>query len=257
MRKYLPLVIIITAAVFFLLPENTFGQATSSGFAISIPIADENANDGHIICSTEEGFVLCSETYDPRIAGILVDNPAASFEAEGDPTTRLVQSIGNVTVQVSAENGAISEGDLITTSEISGVGQKATENGFVVGSSLGDFEGSSGDDRGRVLVAIKIHPAAGVSGPRGDLLRLLRQGVGAPLFEPLDAFRYFLAALMIVLAFSLGFIYFGRVAKTGIEAMGRNPMASRMIQITVLFNIGITIIIVLIGLAIAYLILIL
>ena len=62
---------------------------------------------------------------------------------------------------------------------------------------------------------------------------------------------------MILISFSLGFIYFGRVAKTGIEAMGRNPMAGKMIQLSVLFNIIVTVIIVLIGLAIAYLILIL
>ena len=226
--------------------------------AISFPIEGE-AESGDIICSKPEGFVRCGRPFDPQMFGVISDNPATALEAEGTQgdTTRFVLTNGLVRVKVSGINGAISEGDLITSSEIPGFGQLADRNGYVLGASLDDFVGDGQDDRGEVLVALNIHPAAGLAGPRSDLINVLRQGISAPLFEPLDAFRYVLAALLILISFSLGFIYFGRVAKTGIEAMGRNPMASRMIQLAVLFNIVITIVIVLIGLAIAYLILIL
>jgi F0F1-type ATP synthase membrane subunit c/vacuolar-type H+-ATPase subunit K len=73
----------------------------------------------------------------------------------------------------------------------------------------------------------------------------------------LASLRYLLAFLIAIIAFVLGFIYFGRVVRVGIEAIGRNPLARRMIQITMLFNILITIVIVLAGLLIAYLILVL
>jgi F0F1-type ATP synthase membrane subunit c/vacuolar-type H+-ATPase subunit K len=52
-------------------------------------------------------------------------------------------------------------------------------------------------------------------------------------------------------------IYFGKASRAGIEAVGRNPLAKRVIQLTVVMNIVLTIVIVLVGLAIAYLILIL
>ena len=62
---------------------------------------------------------------------------------------------------------------------------------------------------------------------------------------------------MVLIAFTLGMIYFGRSSRAGIEAIGRNPLAKRVIQFTVFMNIVLTIVIVIVGLAIAYLILIL
>ena len=251
------LITVFLASTFF--PTLIFGQADSSGVAVSYPINVEGVESGHIICGTTDGFTLCDSEYDPQMFGVITDNPSVALEApgtEGD-ATRLVLSDGVARTKVSGSNGPIAEGDFVTTSDIPGVGQKADRSGYVLGASLDDFSGESDDVRGEVLVALNIHPAAGLAGPRSDLLSIIRSGVTAPLFEPLAAFRYILAALMILIAFSLGFVYFGRVAKTGIEAMGRNPKASRVIQLSVLFNIVITIIIVLIGLAIAYLILIL
>lgn len=260
MKSSLPkITIVLFTLFFFFTPKYVFGQADSSGVAISYPINADTAESGHIICAGSEGFVLCDRAFDPQLAGVITDNPAVALEApgtEGD-ITRLVLANGTAVVKVSGEGGAIKKGNFVTSSEVPGVGQLATRNGYVLGAALDNFDGESADDRGEVLVALNIHPAAGLAGPRSDLINIIRQGISAPLFEPLAAFRYVLAALMIVLAFSLGFIYFGRVAKTGIEAMGRNPTASRMIQMAVLFNIVITIMIVLIGLAIAYLILIL
>lgn len=232
-------------------------QVTSSGIAISIPITEENVQNGHIICSGTEGFVLCTSPYDPAMYGVISDNPAAALEAEGEKPTRLLLPKGNALVRISGADGNISEGDPITSSEIPGVGKLATRNGYILGNAMEDYEPASSDDVGQILVAVNIHPAAGLSAARSDLLQVIRQGVSAPLFEPLASLRYILAAAMILLAFSLGFIYFGRVAKTGIEALGRNPMAARMIQLSVVFHIVITVVIVLIGLAIAYLILIL
>ncbi len=248
----------------FIIPSNILGQATSSGIAISVPIASDNVINGNVICSPEKqpeeergGFILCGNSFDPALYGVVSDSPAAAFEATGDKPTRLVQTFGNAQVTVSSANGNIAEGDPVTSSDVPGIAQKADRNGYVLGTALDDWQSDSPDEVGTILIAINVHPASGLSGARSDLLQALRQGVSAPVFEPLSSLRYILAAAMILIAFSLGFVYFGRVAKTGIEAIGRNPMAGRMIQISVLFNIVIVIIIVLIGLAIAYLILIL
>jgi hypothetical protein len=73
---------------------------------------------------------------------------------------------------------------------------------------------------------------------------------------PLESLRYLLAFIIAIVSFGLGFLYFGRVIKTGVEAIGRNPLASRTIQATIFVNIVITIVIVGTGLALAALILI-
>jgi F0F1-type ATP synthase membrane subunit c/vacuolar-type H+-ATPase subunit K len=78
-----------------------------------------------------------------------------------------------------------------------------------------------------------------------------------PLLEPIESLRYLLAIAMVLIAFTLGMIYFGRSSRAGIEAIGRNPLAKKVIQLTVFMNIILTVVIVLVGLGIAYLILVL
>jgi F0F1-type ATP synthase membrane subunit c/vacuolar-type H+-ATPase subunit K len=53
----------------------------------------------------------------------------------------------------------------------------------------------------------------------------------------------------------LGFVFFGRVVARGVEAMGRNPLAGSLIAVSVVFNLILTVVIMLVGLGIAYLIL--
>ena len=62
---------------------------------------------------------------------------------------------------------------------------------------------------------------------------------------------------MVIMGFGLGFIYFGRIAKAGVEAIGRNPLASRTITSGLVLHILLTIVIVGAGLGIGYLILVL
>ena len=62
-----------------------------------------------------------------------------------------------------------------------------------------------------------------------------------------------IVALVSVLA---GLIFFGKVARGGIEAIGRNPLASKMIWLSVVMNVVLTTAIMLVGVAIGYLILV-
>jgi F0F1-type ATP synthase membrane subunit c/vacuolar-type H+-ATPase subunit K len=166
-----------------------------------------------------------------------------------------VQS-GDAIVRVSTVNGAIEVGDLITSSEMPGVGQKATVNGFVLGLALEAYGSTDPNDIGEILVSLNIHPSSSFVGSRTNLVANIRQALSSPVVAPLDSFRYLLAFIIAIISFALGFVYFGRVVRTGVEAIGRNPLASRMIQVTVLINIVITIVIVLTGLVVALLILI-
>jgi F0F1-type ATP synthase membrane subunit c/vacuolar-type H+-ATPase subunit K len=252
------LLIIITTSLFLVRGNRVNAQVTSSGIALPINLKEgEEVTDKSIVCSMDGGYGLCSRAYDTEMYGVITNNPSASLEYEDKTGVALVMTSGSVVVRVTAKNGNIQKGSLVTTSDIPGVGQLADKNGYVLGTALEDFKPPNPNDTGEINIAINIHPAAGMTGARSNLLTVLREGATAPLFEPLDSLRYLLAALILLLSFILGFAYFGRVSRSGVEAIGRNPLASRMIQVTVLMHVLITAVIIFIGFGMAYLILIL
>jgi hypothetical protein len=231
-------------------------QLSSSGIAISTPIADTNVQDGDIICTYELGNQLCNSDYDTAIYGVVSDNPAAAVVDDELADARLVITSGITTVRVDSSNGNIAEGDFVTTSDRAGIGIRADRNGYVLGMALEGYESGDTNAVGRIQVMVNIHPTGALTGSRGNLLQFIREGLAVPVFNPVESLRYLLAVAIVLISFTLGMIYFGRASRAGIEAIGRNPLAKRVIQLTVVMNITLTIVIVLVGLAIAYLILI-
>ena len=232
-------------------------QITSSGIAISSPVNDPDAKDGDIICTYEDGNRRCNTEYDPGMYGVISENPAAAIEDKDLQNARLLITSGVAKVRVSSVNGNIKQGDFLTSSTKLGIAEKATRNGYVLGAALEDYESNSAEDIVSIQVLVNVHPAAGLSGPRNNLLQFIRQGLTVPIVEPLESLRYLLAVLIILIAFTLGLIYFGRTSRAGVEAIGRNPLAGRMIQLSVFMNVILMIVIILVGLVIAYLVLIL
>lgn len=261
LMKLLKLCIIFIAITYAFINKSVVGeikaQPSSSGFAVSIPLTESEVDEGDIVCSYIEGFARCINPYDTSVYGVIVSNVSVSVEDTELENSRLALTTGIASIKVSSREGNIKEGDLITTSEVPGVGQKANRNGYVIGSAIEDYESGDENAIGRIQIAINIHPAAGLTGPGSNLLQFIRQGLAVPLFEPLASLRYLLAVLMVLISFTLGMIYFGRSSRAGIEAVGRNPLARRVIQFTVLLNIVLTVAIVMVGLGIAYMILVL
>ncbi|RJR15964.1 hypothetical protein C4579_01180 [Candidatus Microgenomates bacterium] len=231
------------------------GQAISSGVAIPIPFATTDVAEGTLICSTTSGYALCDQVSDPGLFAVVVTNPGAEFTSD-QPSIAVLRE-GNAIVRVSTANGVITTGDLLTTSTNPGVAQRADRNGYVIGTALESYDGTDGEQVGEIMTSLHIHPTTAFTDIRSNLLEALRQGLAAPVLTPLAALRYILAAFVVVTAFILSFIYFGRIARTGVEAMARNPLAARKIQLTVIFNIILMGVIVLVGFGIAYLILVL
>lgn len=251
----------ITIAAFLyavILPQAqiALGQVNSSGVAVPVPIGGDNIQDGTIICSSSSGYAPCDKDYDNTVFGVVTDSPSASFDIQLE-NSRYVLSSGTIVVRVTGSGGEIKEGDLVTSSDIAGYAKKAQRNGYVLGTALEGFSGQSDSDEGEILISLNIHPTSVFTDEGNNLLETLRQGLTLPFLTPLAALRYLLAAVVVVVAFTLGFISFGRISKTGIEAIGRNPLAAGRIQSTVIFHILLTLGIVGIGLGIAYLILIL
>jgi F0F1-type ATP synthase membrane subunit c/vacuolar-type H+-ATPase subunit K len=252
MKKLLLIVLPFCLLVF---TSSVNAQVDSLGIAIPIETSDEVIS-GDIICTEEGGLVRCSEGYQPSIYGVVTANPPLALESPDTPDSPLAVTTGDASVRVSAVNGSIAVGDLVTSSENPGVGQKATLNGFALGVAMESFESDNPNEIGEVLVSINIHPISSFAGSRTNLVSNIRQALSAPVVAPLDSFRYLLAFIIALISFALGFLYFGRVVRSGVEAIGRNPLASRTIQVTIVINIVITVVIVLTGLAIALLVLV-
>jgi F0F1-type ATP synthase membrane subunit c/vacuolar-type H+-ATPase subunit K len=255
MQKILLVFLTIGIVIFLADASLILAQTTGTGVGITFTLTGQEEN-GSIICSTTQGYKACDITYDTSILGIVSDTPAVGImNTTNSDNSHLILSSGKAQVRVNGANGAIKAGDYITTSSTAGVGMKASRNGYVLGTALEDANVATKDDIKTILVGLDIHPTTAFTDSRSNLFELLRQGISAPLLTPLDAFRYVLAALVTVSSFVLAFIYFGRLAKAGVEAIARNPLAHRTIQLSVFIHLGVMVLIFLFGLGIAYLIL--
>lgn len=224
----------------------------SSGIAVYIQILDKNIVEGDIVTLSGKGYALSDTPYDPNLFGVVVSDPAIAFESS-QPNSHPVVSEGKVYMRVSTINGAIKKGDLITSSTIRGVGEKATESGFIVATALEDYNASSSKDIGKILVVLSVGHGTVSSEVRNSLLRTFEFVMKAPYMSPLSVLRYVFAAIMIIVSFLVAVGYFGRISSLGIEALGRNPLASRIIIFSIVLHIILAFTIIAVGIGIAYL----
>ena len=255
MNKYLKYSVIFVM-LFVLNKQNTNAQVSSSGIAISVIMNEEVVDDGSIVCTSENGLILCNSEYDVGIAGVYVQNPSLVLDDLNIDERKAMATSGKAYVKVTNQNGQIKKGSFITSSNNPGVGQLASKSGNVMGVALEDFATQDEKAVGKVMVAIGIKPSIVATSARTNLVETLRQGFLAPTLTPLASMRYLLAILIALLAFLMGFLYFGRVARQGVESLGRNPLASKKIQFNVILNLLFTITIMAGGLILAYVILI-
>jgi F0F1-type ATP synthase membrane subunit c/vacuolar-type H+-ATPase subunit K len=240
----------------FALP--VFGQELGQGVAISIKLSEKAVKDGDIISSTNKGYKRSVVPYDPFLFGIVTpDDPALYLEDEALEGRVPIMTTGIVLVRVSTMNGPIKKGDFVTSSTVAGVGQKATENGTVIGTADEDYTEKDPKKYGQVLITLNPHFAMVSSSITRNIFRAAQQGASAAFQTPLGSLRYMVAGLIVLLSFYFGFRFFGRVSGSGVEAMGRNPLASKLILASVIINTIITIFVMLFGVAIAYFILVL
>jgi F0F1-type ATP synthase membrane subunit c/vacuolar-type H+-ATPase subunit K len=231
-------------------------QTMTSGIAQKINLSDKNITDGSIICMEKKGFGLCDLEYSPSMYGVVSDNPAAFLDTGANNNARMVLSEGVTLVRVSDKNGSVKKGDYVTSSSTPGMAVKANANGYVLGLAIEDAKQITSGGK-VVTVALHIHAEASLSSTRSNLVSVLRDATKAPLLEPLAAFRYVLAGLLVVVSFTLGFVYFGKISGTVVEAIGRNPLAEKLIRRNLFLHVGLTIVIVALGLFASYLVLIL
>jgi hypothetical protein len=131
--------------------------------------------------SLNSGVKKSSKAYDKNIIGIVSTKPALVIgggDREGQSAVPIALS-GRVFARVTAENGSIKPGDLLTSSSIPGVAMKATKAGQVIGQAMTGFEG---EGVGKVLAFVKNYYGNGAK--LADLLPGLSQdGIQPPVSD--------------------------------------------------------------------------
>ena len=257
-RKIQFVVLIILSLVVVYKMKNV--KAFTGGTAISVVIEGPEGvepEDGHIVSYDGGIYQLSTIRYDPDIYGIISSFPLVSLEDRNLENYKLVDIYGELEVAVNGNNGSIEVGDYITTSNSVGEGMKATVSGHSVGVALEEFKPNNLDETGKILVFVDIGPKYVETGLGSSVLTALRSGLSAPFLHPLISFRFIIAAIIVGSTFIISFRSFGRVSGSSVEALGRNPLAASNIRRVVFFNFLLTFLIMVGGLAIAYLVLIL
>lgn len=249
--------IVIVLILFFLigLPKKTvFAQSIDFGIAVEYKIDDKDLASGDILSVSEGKNILerSKTSYDEKMYGVYVKSPKIVYRTP-DADFPVIRN-GETPVNVTTVNGPIKRGDYITSSEITGKGQKATLlTGFVLGVALTDFDGKGGKEityegkkyqQGSLILAVGIGPASPVSLKSGSGLF----GVFAGMFSNLaynfqtskdvsKLMRYIIAGIIAISSIFINFHTFGRNITHGIEAIGRNPMAKISIQSMIILNV--------------------
>lgn len=248
---------LLVGSCFLLVASQTYAQDLSNGTAIGVTLNEKGVKDGDIISADNHTYKRSTTPYDAYLFGVVSLHPSLYMYDESDPNQVPVIRQGEVLVRVSTVNGPIKKDDYITSSTIPGVGQKATDNGFVLGSAEEDYTEKDPKKIGTIRVTLHSHFAQLSQNITRNLLRSLTLGASAAVETPLGALRYVVAGIITLCSFFFGFRFFGRASRSGVEAIGRNPLASKTILLSVAMNTSITIAIMLLGVAIAYFILVL
>lgn len=241
--------------VFILTASFLSVQALSLGVANTIPINDKKVTDGSIVSSYTKGFFLSRNAYDPFMFGVVSSDAAINFVGQGNQGEYPVVSKGIVQVNVSTSNGIIKKGDYLTSSTIPGVAMKSTKSGYILGVALENSTEKNQKTIGKIRASLNITYFATKPTVSSSLFDILNLSTIATYEEPIRVLKYVVAAFVIILSFVLGFSFFGKTAIAGIEALGRNPLARRFIEVGIFFNVLMSIAIVAAGFIMAIFIL--
>lgn len=239
------------------LTNNQVVAQMAKGISTSILDITGEVKIGYIISHDGDSYTPASEPFDYDIVGIVVENSSLALVDTLNENAKLVMQKGEAQILASNTAGDIKKGDYITSSNTPGVGQKADKNGFVVGRALEDLTVDPQTNTGLVWSVIEPKYTYINNTMKTNLLDALRSGSLSPLLNPVESLRYILAALIVAATFIIGFSTFGKSSSRTIEALGRNPLAQRSIKTAMIFNMILAFGVMLIGLALAYLILVL
>ncbi|MEM1372789.1 MAG: hypothetical protein AAGF78_00255 [Pseudomonadota bacterium] len=115
---------------------------------------------GTVMVLGEDGnLVPSASAYDSAVVGVVAGagqyKPALILDQQGGEDRKAIAMVGKAMVQVSARNGAVKVGDLLTTSDIPGVAMKVTERSRAMGAVIG--KALAAHEHGTALVPVLVN----------------------------------------------------------------------------------------------------
>lgn len=254
------------STVFFFIPIVGFAQNYDFATVASPIIVTGEARDHDIVSyrKDEDSYKVSGSFADESMFGVIVDDPVLYVESGVALTegARPVVRQGEAIVNVSNLGGEIRAGDIITTSPILGVGQRAEYKnatyilGFALDTMTPTGETLEYDGKkvtfGTVPTALRIGPYLTEEGVtflttgkeylmgKGNMAGFEEIGEGgadkknATAFK---AFRYLLAAVLALTSIIVSIGRFGEAFKESVVSIGRNPLARAQIRSILFWNI--------------------
>lgn len=252
MKKFqIVFILLFYALPFTLYANSTFAQTNSLDASYSYQVTDPEAKDGDILIYTDKGLIRSDTSFSTAMFGIMQSEPLVVVQLNPEDTQAVIKS-GIATVNVTTLNGAIEKGDYITSSTDTGKGQKADKSGYMLGIAMADFSDSA---PGQIPVSLNIQYVdlySMISPSANKFLKSMDNILLASTQDP-EQFtrlvRYLAAALIMLGAFVISLFTFTKASANSIEAIGRNPLAKKVIFMSLIINM-----IVVIGVLIAGLI---
>jgi len=165
--------------------NNTEGYVYAGQTAMTVydvaetyPTKDSTLDAAEIVTLDPDNAVFVkrsSSAYDSKVLGVISSEPAVLLGGFKTEKTQFKNEIqvpvtlsGRVPVNVSAENGPIAIGDLLTSSLTPGVAMKATSAGRVIGLALEGYN-SNTTSTSQIMVFVNPHWWGGALDPAGLL----------------------------------------------------------------------------------------
>lgn len=248
----------IFAFASLLFTKQVFGQeGISIGIAKYFPIA-EQVEDGDIVAIKDNQYYKSSKEYDVGMIGVVTINPALEINDQSllpDDTRFPIMSSGTAYVKVTTKDREINKGDLITSSSVPGIAMKSVRPGIVLGVAEENVP-ISDQEFTKMKTSLQIHYSySGEEGGSPDKLSFTDIFAITRILQyqsPSAVLKYLFAAFVVIVSIVFGYFTFARIAARGIEAVGRNPLASKAINVSIVVNVTITIAVVVSGLLLAY-----
>ena len=244
-KKYIQL-----ASFFFLfclISSASLWAQTASFFEIK---GSQETLPGSLVSKTKDGLTLSQNPYDLNLYGVIATEAPVIVLNKPSSTSKPIIYYGETLVRVTNKNGDIDMGDFITSSEIPGVGQKATKSGYVIGKALEPLKKSEG------LIRVFVNVQYANISPNEEKfnLRAAYKNIIEELSKPENVpnvLRYIFGGLIGITSFILGFVYFGKTLRKGVEGISRNPLAKRVILVAMIWNLAGVVILSLAGLGLS------
>lgn len=209
-----------------------------------------------------ETFYLAHTVGDKYVAGVVVSNPTLllSDSTGGTP----IVTTGQVSMNVSTRNGPIHVADMLTTSSIPGVAERASSTTpYILGTALTSFpdtlQNATNTNAANtvatgtidVLLSIGVSPASVANNSSSTPLTAMTQDKGIGNKNFFLFVKYVLAALITAGTIYVAFRTSKSAMNSSIISIGRNPLAKRSIRSMLIADTAIIVLISVIGLAMA------